>query len=143
MAVPAQNNPPVHPEYFQPSLFDITNITQDIQATVTMSPMTINGVTVYPNYVVGQLIRILIPFTYGMSQINRQRAYVLSVPTSTSVVVDIDTRNYNAFISSPLYSHTPPQIVAVGDVNSGVVNASGRTNQGTYVLGSFINISPN
>jgi hypothetical protein len=139
--VPAYNNLPIAPQNFQPSVFDIADITRGMTTTVTMDPSTVGGTTVYPNYVIGQQVRFLIPYFFGMRQINNQVGYVLSVPTSTSVVVDIDSRLYNSFISNPPYVITPAQIVAIGDVNSGDINSSGNSSTGTFIEGSFINIS--
>lgn len=141
MAVPAYNNPPINPEYFQPSKFTISNITYGKTTLITMVASTTGGFTVNPNYVVGQLVRLLVPVPYGASSLNGLEGYVTSIPTSLTVIVNIDSRGTNPFVSSP-GTNTPPQIIAVGDVNSGQINTSGRTNQLTYVPGSFINISP-
>jgi len=137
-----ESNPRITPWYYQPSVFEIAGITRGLTTIVTITPSSINGVTVQPNYVIGQLVKILIPFYYGMRQINTQKGYVLSVPSSTSVIIDIDSRAYNAFIPNPVYGPTLPQVVAIGDINQGQINGSGRVNQITYVPGSFINISP-
>ena len=56
-----ENNPVIEPEYFQPSVFPITAITQGTSTTVTTG--TAFGVT--NNYVIGQLVRFNIPFFYG------------------------------------------------------------------------------
>jgi len=34
------------------------------------------------------------------------------------------------------------QILAIGDVNQGAINSLGRRNNGTFIPGSFIDISP-
>lgn len=139
--VAPESNPPITPFYFQPSRFPITNITRAVNAVVTMSPVTVNGVTTYPNYEIGQQVKILITKYNGMPQINDQVAYVLSVPTTTSVEIDINTTSYNAFITSPTYNPNQSQIIAIGDINSGNINSSGEQSQNTNVIGSFINIS--
>jgi hypothetical protein len=41
-----------------------------------------------------------------------------------------------------MQSKTPPQIVAVGDINSGQNMNAGILNLNTYIPGSFINVSP-
>lgn len=138
-----ESNPRITPWYYEPSMFDIAEITRGMTTIITMNPSSIGGITVQPNYVIGQLVKILIPFYYGMRQINNQKGYVLSIPSSTSVVIDIDSRSYNAFIPSPTFGPTFPQIIAIGDINQGQINSSGRTGQLTYIPGSFINISPN
>lgn len=140
---PPYSNPPINPQYYQPSVFDISNITRGKTTVVSMSDNTTGGSTVTPNYTIGQQVKLLIPFTFGMRQINNQVGYVISLPTSSSVEIDIDSRFYNAYTSSPTYGPTHAQIIAIGDVNSGEVNTQGRVNNITYIQGSFINISPN
>jgi len=41
-----------------------------------------------------------------------------------------------------LTNTTEPQIIAIGDNNSGSINSNGRTNLGTTIPGAFRNISP-
>lgn len=139
---PPQSNPVINPQYYQPSRFVISNISRGRTTTVTMTPTTIRGITVQPNYVIGQQVRIIMTFGYGIPQINNRVAYVVSIPTSTSVVLDIDSTNYNAFISSPSHAPTPAQIIAIGDVNPGALNLI-NSSMSTVVPGSFIDISPN
>lgn len=138
--VPAESNPKINPQYYQPSRFTITNVTRGQTTTITMSPSTVGGTTVNPNYVVGQLVRTIIPPTYGIRQLNERQSYIISIPSSTEVVIDIDSRDFDAFVSSPTSGNTPPSIAAIGDVNSGPIN-TGRTNQTTYIYGSFRDIS--
>lgn len=133
--VPAYSNPAIEPQYYQPSRFEISGITLGATTTITTTAAT--------NYVIGQLVRISIPFPYRCFQLNGQQGYVLSLPTSTSVEVAINSTDYDSFDANPSSSTTPPQITAIGDVNSGQVNSSGRANNVTYINGSFINISPN
>lgn len=139
--VPAQSNPPINPWYYQPSLFTIADITRGSTTIVTMNSNTTGGTSVNPNYVVGQKIRFNITFGYGMPQINKQEAYVISVPSTYTVEVNIDSRFYNAFDTSPTGATTPSQIIAIGDINSGQINSSGRINNLTYIPGSFRDIS--
>jgi hypothetical protein len=135
-----ENNPPIEPQNFQPSVFPITAISYGINTTVTTG--TAFGVS--NNYVIGQLVRFHIPTMYGAQQLDGQSAYVIGIPGSNRVTVGINTSSgYNSFIPSPSYGPTPPQISAIGDTNSGPINASGRVNLGTTIQGSFINISPN
>jgi hypothetical protein len=94
------------------------------------------------NYVVGQEIRLLIPISFGSFQLNDKKGFVLALPLPTQVEVSIDSsNNVDAFTASgnPIER---AQIVAIGDVNTGVTNSQGRVNNGTYIPGSFINISP-
>jgi hypothetical protein len=139
--VPAETNPAITPWYYQPTTFPISAVTRGATTTVTLTAVTTGGTTVNPNFVIGQEVRFLIPNGYGIRQLNNQKGYVLSLPSSTSVEVDIDSTSYNAFIVSPSGANSSAQLVPVGDINSGQVNTSGRTNQLTYIPGSFIDIS--
>ena len=136
--VPLYNNPPIQPQYYEPSRFAIVNVTLGLTTLVETS--------VDHNYVVGQLVRLLIPEAYGSYQLNNQEAYVITVVSTTIVELDLDSRFYNPYIASPTLvapNKSIAQIMAIGDINAGRTNATGRTNTGTYILGSFINISPN
>lgn len=130
-----ENNPPINPQYYQPSVFDISAIALGTSTTVTTS--------VNHNYVIGQLVKLLIPFTYGSVQLNGQEGYVITIPAANQVVVNIDSTRANSFIASPTYGPTPPQIIAVGDINSGQISSSGNVQINTYIPGSFRDISPN
>lgn len=127
-----ENNPPINPQYYLPSVFTISEITLGSNTTVTTSTNN--------NYVVGQSIRLLIPESYGSFQLNGLTGNVIAIPAANQVVVNINSSNANAFVIGP--TTTPAQIVAIGDVNSGPINAQGRVNNGTFIPGSFIDISP-
>lgn len=129
-----ESNPPINPQYYSPNRFDIAAITLGQTTTVTT--------TITHNYVVGQQVRLTISQIYGSYQLNEKTGYVTSVPSSTQVVLDLPSLNTNPFVANTTSNTTQPQIMAIGDVNTGVTNSSGRTNNGTYIQGSFINISP-
>ena len=134
-----ENNPPIMPEWFQPSIFPITAISFGATTTVTTAPeFGVNN-----NFVIGQLVRFVIPSTYGAGGLNEQQAYVVGKPGPNQVIVGIDTRlNYDAFRPTPIYGPTPPTLGAIGDINTGGINSSGRVKTATTVPGTFINISP-
>lgn len=129
-----ENNPPINPQFFKPSLFDIAAIATGQTTTITT--------TVDHNYVVGQAVRLLIPQTYGAQQINGQIGNVITIPAANQVVLTINSANINAFIPSPTYGPTPPQIAAIGDVNTGYISDSGPNVGDPLLPGSFQNISP-
>jgi len=126
------SNLPIEPQFYMPSKFVITDITLGDPTIVTTEENH--------NYVIGQLVRLLIPSSFGTYQLNEQTAYVIAIPANDQVTLDISSVDMNSFVSST--ATTKPQIVAVGDANSGAINSNGRTNNTTYILGSFINISP-
>jgi len=129
-----ESNPPINPQYYQPRLYFISNITLGITTIITTS--------VDHDYVIGQNVRLLIPQGYGPYQLNEQTGYVISIPSANQVELNIYSIGANAFIPTPAYGPTMPQIVPIGDVNTGVINASGRAINGTFIPGSFIDISP-
>lgn len=137
------SNLPITPQFYQPSQFPITAITYGITTTVTMGNGTNN---VSPNYVIGQEVRLVIPPKYGARKLNGKRGFVISLPSSTQVEVDINSIGTDPFIASPTFlpneSQTPAQILAIGDVSSGQINSSGRINLGLTIPGAFENISP-
>lgn len=131
-----ERNPTPTPQYYQPSDFYITALTLGASTTVTTS--------VNLNYVVGQQVRFLIPSYYGTFQLNNLDGFVTSVPAANQVVVNVNSTGMNAFIASPTYGPTKPQIIAIGDVNTGDIIATGRnqTMKQTGLPGAFINVSP-
>lgn len=206
--IPAYSNLPIEPQFYQPNRFVISAITLGQTTTITTSTDH--------NYVIGQQIRLIIPVRYGSYQLNDVLGYVISVPTTSSVVVDIVSANVDAFIATPytaiitnitnafnavitannnltgisiifsgvsgmteintlvgtiiarsstsitvnintssfsaytgggvatLYNvpQDQAQILAIGDINTGIVNANGPAHVTTYIPGSFIDISP-
>lgn len=130
--IPPYNNPPIEPQFYQPSQFFIESI--------TLGPTTIVTTTVNNNYVIGQLVRLLIPSGFGAVQFNGQQAYVISLPAANQVELNIFSVYYDALVSST--GTTLPQILAIGDINSGQTNANGIMQSLTFIPGSFINISP-
>jgi len=138
--IPAYQNMPIQANYFQPSRFVISAISLGMTTTVTT--------TTTLNYVVGQEVRLIIPPNFGSYQLNEKTGFVLSVDASNQVTLSIDSsRNVDAFVyvAPPTEIIEPfesAQIVAVGDVNTGAINASGNLDTSTYIPASFLNISP-
>ncbi len=130
--IPAYQNVPIHPEYYQPRRFQI--------ADITLGHTTIVTATTDMDYVIGQLVRIMVPPLFGTRQLNMVEAYVISIPSPNQVELDVPSVGFDTFIAST--ARTKAQIIAIGDINQGQQNRNGRTNQLTYIPGSFINISP-
>ncbi len=90
------------------------------------------------NFVVGQEVAFRIPSQWGTTQLNSLPnittpgspiyAYVIAVTDYNTVVVNFDSSAYTAFNSNQTVASVPglsyPQIVAVGDVNTGGVQIS-------------------
>ncbi len=130
--IPAYQNLPIESQFYKPSRFVIS--------AITLGQTTLVTTTENMNYTIGQLVKFIIPPEYGTRQLNEQQGYVISIPSSNQVEVEISSAQMDPFISAS--ASNQPQILAIGDINSGVTNSSGRSNNITYIPGSFINISP-
>jgi hypothetical protein len=131
--IPPYQNLPIEPQDYQPSQFFISAISLGVNTTVTT--------TTNNNYVIGQLVRLIIPSYSGCRQLNQQTGYVVSISSPTQIVLNINSSNADSFITTTF--PTQPQIVAVGDINNGIISSTGRNIPTTAIPGSFINISPN
>lgn len=130
--VPPYSNVNINAQFYQPSVFIISAIALGVTTTITTTEDT--------NYVVGQEVRLIIPPSFGCRQLNEKTGLVLSIPSTNQVEVNIDSsRNVDPYIVSS--ATTQAQILAIGDVNTGVISSSGRTNVSTNIPGSFIDIS--
>lgn len=125
------NNLPIEPQNYQPSRFVIS--------AVDLGQTTMVTTSVTHNYVIGQECRLIIPPTFGCRQLNEQTGFVISIPSANQVILDIYSSGGAPFTSST--QTTLPQILGIGDINSGQLNSLGITSEGTYIPGSFINIS--
>jgi len=115
------------------------------EVTDVSLPVGVIVTTAEPTQVfAGQLVRFLIPSYWGANRLNNQTAYVNIVLAPNQFIVDTSPALLSPFGLSSFAPHYPqlPQVVPVGDVNTGPINM-GRTNNQTYIDGSFINISPN
>ena len=131
--IPAYSNLPIDADFYEPSRFVISAITLGQTTTVTT--------TAAHNYVIGQQVRLIIPTAFGCRQLNESSGFVLSLPSTTQVQIDIYSAGGNPFISATATTASP-QILAIGDINSGQINNNGIISTLSYIPGSFINISP-
>jgi len=130
--IPAYANVPIQSNFYEPSRFQISAITLGQTTTVTT--------TADNNYVIGQEVRLIIPPQFGCRQLNQQTGFVLSIPASNQVVLNIYSLGGDPFVSSSATNKA--QILAIGDINSGQTNSNGIISSLTFIPGSFINISP-
>lgn len=79
------------------------------------------------------------PPTTGLSVIAFFLYYKNLAPNS--MYVGIDSSGFDPFVAASINEN--PQIVAIGDVNTGATNSNGINSTLTYIPGSFRNISPN
>lgn len=120
----------LYPYLYAPGVNIISSIT-------TGSTTTIDTTSAH-NFVVGQEVAFRIPSAWGTTQLNSLPnsstpgspiyGYVVSVTDYNTVVVNINSSSYTAFNSNQTVASVPglsfPQILAVGDVNSGGVAIS-------------------
>ena len=83
--------------------------------------------------------------TNGTIQLNQQTGFVISIPNPNQVVLNIVSQGDTPFNSTTL--SIQPQITAIGNINTGVINnpiniINGIVQTGTSIPGSFINVSP-
>lgn len=97
---------------FQPAMRIVNSITNAVQALVTTS--------LDHQYIIGTFVRFYIPNGVGMEQINHQYGVILTIPTSTTFTVSIDTTNYDPFIipSPAPAKYTCAQVVPFAEINS-------------------------
>jgi hypothetical protein len=130
---PPYSNLPIEAQFYKPRRFVISGVSLGTSTTVTTS--------VDHNYVIGQLVRLIIPPSFGCIQLNEQQGVVLSIPSSTQIVLSLDSsQNVDPYQTST--ATTVAQTLAIGDWNSGQINSSGTVNLKINIPGSFENISP-
>lgn len=144
--------------------------TSFISAITTGTTTTIDTTCAH-NLVVGQEVAFRVPTSWGTYQLNSLPntlipgspvyGYVVAVTDYNTVVVNVNSSSYTAFNSNQPFASFPgeffPQMVAVGDVNSGGVQISSgsslypapyslpigttrvSTINGPAVLGSYVN----
>lgn len=102
-------------------------------AAITLGPTTAVTTTAPHNFFVGQEIAFRIPTIWGTFQLNSLPnliipgspiyGFVTAVGSSTTFTVNINSSAYTAFNPNQTFASFPgelfPQVVAVGDVNSG------------------------
>lgn len=94
----------------------------DINAVSSIGANTLVTTNIEHGFVVGNLVGFSIPKEYGMRELNAVKAYVLTVPTTTSVLLNLDSRNFTPFIIPtpiPTVVLDPAQIIPAGNSNSG------------------------
>jgi hypothetical protein len=132
--IPLYQNLPIEPEWYSPRMFIITAIALGTTTIVTTS--------VYLDYKIGNQCRLIIPNGYGSTKLNEVSGIVISIPASNQVELDIDSRNVDPFTTAPSMQRNLPFILAIGDLNSGVINTNGNMRVRNTIPGSFHNISP-
>lgn len=116
--------------------------TCDITA-ITTGQTTIITTSVKHSFVIGNEVSFQIPKEYGMRQLDKENGYVLSI-TDYTVEVNIDSLGFDAFVIptvNPLIVLDPPQIIPIGDANTGYVLPGGQKPT-LQIPGAFRNVYP-
>ncbi len=95
-----------------PSALTITAITQAYPMVITFS---VNAVTESDTYIPGQLVRLNIPYGYGMQQAAGMTALILDT-SPTTLSVNINSTNYDPF-SVPSTGTMPASLSPAGSQN--------------------------
>jgi len=93
-----------------PPFLLISNITRANPCVVT--------VTTANSYVVGQLVTFLVPFTYGMFQIDGLTGEIQTVDITNLIFsVAIDTIQFDTFVTPPAFAEQPASLSSGGSRN--------------------------
>ncbi len=131
--IPAYQNVPIQDYFYKPGRFVITAINLGVFTTITT--------TLNMNYVIGQQVRLLIPAECGSYQLNETNSFVVEILTDNQVILELDSsKNVDPFIQAQ--GICKPQILAIGDVNTGSTNYQGNLWNYTTIPGTFKDISP-
>ena len=104
-----------------PSSLEVTAITNAANAVITV---VVNPVNESKTYIEGQLIKLNIPYGYGMQQANGMTAQIVSV-SGLTITVDIDSRLFDPF-SVPASGQKPASISPMGSRNLQLSNTTAQ-----------------
>lgn len=93
MTIPNDRNDYLPGVIQTPSSLTLIAATKSYPMVITVS---VNPVTEANTYQAGQLVRLMVPVTYGMFQANNLIASILSVSVN-DITLDIDSRKFDAF----------------------------------------------
>jgi hypothetical protein len=76
-------------------------------------------------YVLGQVVRLTVPKTWGMYQANARTGKIIQIGAST-MSLNIDSTGFDAFVYNPSSSETPASLAPAGSQNLEFNNTSGQ-----------------
>jgi hypothetical protein len=85
-----------------------------IISALTLGETTAVTTSVDHNFSVGQLVRFLIPNRYKTRGLNEKEAVVISIPSTTELVCNIQSMDFTPFVSSPYVASITNITQAVG-----------------------------
>ncbi len=95
-----------------PSMFLITAMTQSYPLSLTFTVPATGSNT----YIPGQLVRLTVPRPWGMYQANGLTVKIISI-NSTTMLLDLDTTNFDQFVDGSSSSVTPASLAPAGSRN--------------------------
>jgi hypothetical protein len=122
---------------YVPYRVDIQTITQAASALITTS--SAHG------FQVGGQVQFSIPKEWGMRQLDGLKGFVTEIPATTQFYVDIDTSNFDAFVTpSPpaLVVIDPAQATGIGDGNFNQYFPNSNPKLPRTIQGAFVNQPP-
>jgi hypothetical protein len=131
--IPPYSNVPIEPQYYKPNNFVIS--------AIALGPTTTVTTTLDMNFVIGQEVRLVIPPLCGSRLINGLTGYVISIPASNQVEINLYSVGADPFKTTSIGSQ--PQIIPLGDINNGYIKPNGQGYIFPTIPGAFKNISPN
>lgn len=138
---PAFTNVAIAPQFYAPSYFQITNVSQSPNAQVTV--VSNFGRTL--NFVVGQEVSFVIPSKYQMYQLDGLTGVVVTLVDANNFTVNIDTTAFTAFDPAPLNERQIAQVIPSGTYNTGniIPNPQSIPLANLAIPGSYTNTQPN
>lgn len=95
-----------------PSALEISNISQSMQMVVTVSANSDQMNT----YISGQLVRLNIPYDFGMFQANNLNGTILTIGDAT-LTLNIDSTGFDTFVIPSATASQPATVAPAGSRN--------------------------
>lgn len=125
------------------TLYDMFYPAKRVIANITAANPAVVRTLVDHNYQIGQSVKISVPATCGMTQINGITAVITARTAATFTLGEIDSSGFTAF-NYPLPAivpFTPAEVTPIGDVSIlGATTLSGATNN-TAAIGMILGTS--
>lgn len=96
-----------------PSSLNIIAITNSYPMVCTIE---VNPVTEANTYIAGQVVRLFVPYTYGMFQANGLQGKILNV-SGSDFYLDIDSRLFDPFVTPAPSAVQPASLAPCGSQN--------------------------
>lgn len=96
-----------------PSSLVITAITQSNPMVVTT---VVNPVTEANSYIVGQLVRLMVPYSYGMYQANQLTGQITAI-NGLNFILNIDSTLFDPFVIPAPTAQEPASLAPAGSRN--------------------------